>query len=142
MNEKDNLQKLIDALNSGKYEKGIGKMKYRRFNQNGVFHCPLGVACEVFLEENKSSGWDWDFDMYAGTYDICNIEYGKASRSVPPKEVLEYFGLNEDNASHIIKLNDVYHVSVYDNEFLPVIIYLNERKKRIYGHTGQPTKTD
>lgn len=142
MDKKDNLQKLINALSSGKYKKGIGKMKYCRLNQDGVFHCPLGVACEVFLDENKTSGWDWDFDMYAGTYDICNIEYCKVSRNVPPKEVLEYFGLNKNDASHIIKLNDGYFVSVYDNDFLPVIIYLNDMRKRIYGHTDQPTKTD
>lgn len=41
------IQKWIDALRSGKYEQAVGML------QNDRGYCCLGVACEIFIPENK-----------------------------------------------------------------------------------------
>lgn len=45
-------QKWIDALQSGQYNKGTGKLKY--VDETGkLCHCALGVLCEIYSKENE-----------------------------------------------------------------------------------------
>lgn len=59
MPNKDNIRKWVDALRSGQYHQGNGRLKYKD-NDNVVKHCCLGVACEVAI----ANGVEMDVDVY------------------------------------------------------------------------------
>jgi len=46
-------QKWISALKSGKFKQGRGKLRYG--NQNGTYHCCLGVLSEIAVKEGVCS---------------------------------------------------------------------------------------
>lgn len=55
---KENIQKWVDALRSGKYKQGSGRL--RRPSAGGDGFCCLAVACDVYDENG------WDGVRYAG----------------------------------------------------------------------------
>jgi len=38
------IKKWVDALRSGKYKRGVGRLHYRPLNE----YCPLGVLCDLY----------------------------------------------------------------------------------------------
>jgi hypothetical protein len=44
-------KKLVKALRSKKYKKGFGLLKEERNKK--IFHCPLGILCEIYNQEMK-----------------------------------------------------------------------------------------
>lgn len=48
----ERVQKLVDALRSGEYQQGKGRLR------DGNKFCCLGVACDVFKRETSIGGWD------------------------------------------------------------------------------------
>ena len=63
----DNAKKWVQALRSGKYKQGKGFLRFstQTDNQKGtMFHCCLGVACELHQRENPSK--TWVLDSYLG----------------------------------------------------------------------------
>ena len=128
MDKKDNIQRLIDALRKGYYIKGKGVMKFHTASKGELRHCPLGVACEIFLEENDFSEWEWNINDHTGIYNFVNKENTQLSASYPPEEVLEYFGLNSFNARSITTLNDLQK----HRQYTEVIEYLENIKGEVY----------
>ena len=51
MVNKERVQRLVDALRSGEYSQTTGGLR----NEDG--YCCLGVACDLFSQENPLSGW-------------------------------------------------------------------------------------
>ena len=91
MNAQENMQKWIYALRSGKYAQAHGKLRRvvdSESNPSGF--CCLGVMCDLY----DSEAWD---DGFWG---------GDESDMMPPKYVLEKFGMNDDWARAVAELND------------------------------------
>ena len=132
MKIEDNLDKLIDALRSEKYVQGKGKMKFYPINDHGIRHCPLGVACEVFIEE-RGSEWQWRFNSTAGRYHLVNIFEGAyGSVNYPPTEVLNYFGIDKSKAMEIAKWNDKFNYTLGE-----IANEISKYKEALYGNTEQ-----
>lgn len=129
MDHGNRLERLADALRGDLYMKGKGGMKFHRSDKDGIFHCPLGVACEVFLEENELSGSDWVFDDVTLQYEFASPGSMFLQRHYPPEEVLEYFSLNRMDAICIARIND----NDNNRNFSEVIQFLEKRIKILYG---------
>ena len=48
---KENIKKWVDALRSGNYLQGSGRLCYRLEGETTERYCCLGVACEVYRQE-------------------------------------------------------------------------------------------
>jgi hypothetical protein len=103
--------KWLAALRSEEYVQGDGKLKRRDVNGN-VFHCCLGVLCEIYeKDENKherSSGWS-----------LRNNEYYEYSGcpNVPPLVVTAWAGLEESNPIYNPDSDDINeHSLAQDND--------------------------
>lgn len=85
----DRVLHLCDVLESGKYKKGIGRLRY------GDSYCCLGVACDIsgvgeWKESNGSYGYTCGYTYYNHTAGI-NLEDQSAYGL--PAAVKEYYGL-------------------------------------------------
>ncbi len=49
--QKDHVRKLVEALRSGRYEQGRGRLR------EGDCYCCLGVACNVYQAETGEGAW-------------------------------------------------------------------------------------
>ena len=97
-NEKTNMQKWIEALESDEYEQTTGSLR------NADTYCCLGVACDI------SDMGEWVEDIYK----VDGVTYGGM---LPPK-VVEWLGLHSEDGSpkhaqfgawSLIDLNDNHH---------------------------------
>ncbi len=79
--------KWINALRSGNYKQGLGRLKY-----NGEYCC-LGVLCEI-------SG-RVEFDKTAG-----NVRYANYDCNSVPTEFLESLGLEYKYITRLWRMND------------------------------------
>jgi hypothetical protein len=80
MNE--NTQKLVDALRSGKYKQGHGRLR------EGDEYCCLGVACDI------SGLGAWESERYANREDayLYRVSQSDYDASVLPNTVREWLG--------------------------------------------------
>ena len=79
-----NMQKLINALMSGKYKQNYGSLR------EGDAYCCLGVACEVYRQDHPDEFY-WDKKNF--TFVRWNNDPGYYGGSMP-EEVFNYFGFN------------------------------------------------
>ncbi len=95
----DNAKKWVAALRSGEFK------QCRKMLCNGQEYCCLGVACEVYIREGHK---------LKHTPSDSSIEIGYAgSFGTPPKEVLTYFGIWDDEGRYWL---DEIHDSSLVNE--------------------------
>lgn len=73
----------ISALRSGEYKQGVDGLKQEK--SEGIFHCCLGVACELTNLKNEKEPW--------GAFNFKGSD-GEIYASLPPTEVSESFGFN------------------------------------------------
>lgn len=116
MDTQTNRQKLIDALRSGKYKKGVYSMKkstsYFNFDID-IKHCPLGVACEVYHAENPTkSKWIVNKPQRIHTFFVGS--YINSSSTFPPGSVIDFFGMTPGDMRIIADLND-YKDATFDD---------------------------
>jgi hypothetical protein len=90
MANEENVQKWIDALRSDEFKQGKGAL---RLEEDGeVFHCCLGVACELYRRENPEEVGDWRPTVEFGqTFGILDAD------AVLPDEVRDWLGLDDRN---------------------------------------------
>lgn len=101
MPNKENIQKWVEALESGKYKQGTSRL--RRIDNS---YCCLGVACQVALENGLEIDLRKDVDDYSYDRDSCTL----------PKKVHNWLGIiNEGgyfgniefkDGSNAIRVND------------------------------------
>lgn len=86
--------KLAEALRSGEFKQGNGRLKYKEDNGE-ICHCCLGVACEVFIRETGEDRWThFATDVFGFvTNEEDQVESGLTEVSgLPPAEVQRWFG--------------------------------------------------
>jgi hypothetical protein len=94
MANKENILKLVEALNSGKYVQGRDRLK-KPDGQGGYVHCCLGVACEVYIQETGKGQWiDNGTHLHFDAMETARDPYENRSGSVLPKVVSDWYGLN------------------------------------------------
>ena len=86
-------QKWIDALRSGKYEQGSGKLR----GANG--YCCLGVLCDLYAQEHDTQ---WEFRGYGEHGDETNPQpmdywYFEDRSEYLPESVMDWAGLKTPN---------------------------------------------
>ena len=101
----ENAKKWVEALRSGRYVKGVWGLKYEMAGL--VYHCALGVACEVA----KQNGVE-----LREAKDAQGFTYFDGEDEFLPKKVQEWLGLRsprgaccplyEDNIPSIMEMND------------------------------------
>lgn len=106
-------RKLIEALRSGKYNKGVGALEYNNDRGKHCF-CVFGVAREVWKKQrDKTTFWSHDYDRNKSTKieldsDTVKESIVQAYGSVP-YELQQYFGFNEFDgicADDLVQWND------------------------------------
>lgn len=105
----DKIEELIDALKSGKYEKG--KLRLRDLITNR--YCCLGVACDLYPHGEwivKGSNWSYNLSK----------EFALSESVSLPVSVREHYGLSVEQHDLLIQLNDE------SETFVPVINQLKE----------------
>ena len=104
----DNMKLLLEALRSGKYTRGKKRLR------DGDTFCPLGVACDVFLNSDEGSGFAWELDS-DGTYMFTSRYYknfgcyAKGFYSVLPPEANEWYGVDDNFSFFVYVENDIYN---------------------------------
>ena len=107
---KERRKELVDALRSGEYRQGIGRMK-REVNDNDFVYCPLGVACEIYRKHHIIiSKWTVGITAAKG------FQIGKSGIrfQFPPPLVEEFFGFSNNNVKNIATMND-WHMDTFDH---------------------------
>ena len=79
--------KLVEALRSGKYEKGIEAL--RREDR----YCCLGVACDLYKKHEGIGDWEWDEFQSSWSF-LGDIE------SLPQK-VMDWLGFKDETGALI-----------------------------------------
>jgi hypothetical protein len=98
----------VDALRSDKYRQG-----YKRLHsiQNGEeCYCPLGVLCELAVEDRVVERDSRQFESYEDVEPYEDIGYRRSplfatEYSLLPREVAEWAGLG-DSVSPVVHLSD------------------------------------
>lgn len=80
------VRKWIEALRSGRYSQGIGKLR------DGDRFCCLGVACDIF----DPKGWGGDIYLYGK----------EIGMSYPPDKISDLLGLSMDAQEFLSIMND------------------------------------
>jgi len=86
---KEHVKLWTDALRSGKYQQGV----YFLRNSSNEFCC-LGVACQVYLENNPDTDLQWTSTDNGSLYRIGG------DASYIPTVVAKWFGLRTFNAEY------------------------------------------
>lgn len=83
-------QKWIDALRSGKYEQGSGKLR----TPNG--YCCLGVLCDLYAQEHNTQ---WEFRGYDENANPHPMDYWyfEDRNYYLPESVMDWAGLKTHN---------------------------------------------
>ena len=98
MNFKERRKKWADALRSGKYIQGLGRLR----DMDDRFCC-LGVACDIHSDGEWNDAPPNCDDV---SYWIYEVGPGFGSRYSLPNEIREYYGLDENTVNHLVALND------------------------------------
>lgn len=85
----ENIKLWLAGLRSGQYVQGDGRLKQDRSGQ--TFHCCLGVACEVALQ----NGVELSVDISNGQFH--NVYLFDNESSYLPNKVQDWLGLRHDN---------------------------------------------
>lgn len=94
----DNVIRLCETLESGKYKKGKGHLK------SGDYYCCLGVACDISgLGEWKTTPFNGD------CYEVSDVAIQNSGTL--PEVVQEYYGFTDDHGirtdiGSLVNLND------------------------------------
>lgn len=120
--QKNHMKKWIDALRSGEYKKGAGRLISEPGTKKRKF-CAMGVACDIFLRSNKKSGWKWDNIYFTGP--------GGNYWTNAPVDVTAWLGMdsNEDQ-DQVVTLNDgddCYETSIKPHSFKKIADYLEKK---------------
>lgn len=102
---KENRQELTTALRSGEYRQGNNRLKEIAHLTPTELHCPLGVACEIYLKHHpKTSKWSHSDST------ICLFQVGNGAiyKNVLPPIVREFFGISHYQHERIIQMNDMF----------------------------------
>ena len=108
METQNNRKKWAEALRSGEYKKGSGLLKCNNYPELETRHCPWGVGCEVYIQENKDTFYwthnDVNKVFYFGSFDhnILTVP----TYTFPPREVVEFFGMSKHDMHHIVDMSD------------------------------------
>ncbi len=98
----ENVKKLRDALESGKYKKG----EYVLHTGDDKF-CAMGVAIDIAtkngLKIKKQHTSDYEPSIYSYEYDKYLYD-GHLAR--PPRKVIEFYGLSDYDIEKIVELSD------------------------------------
>lgn len=121
--QKENRNELVDALQSGEYQQGRGRLK-RKLPDGNFIYCPLGIACEIYHNYHIGfSRWCADTTYSTGFKGVKN---GGIHYQFPPSVVEEFFGFSKNNVENIITMNDLNFATF--NEISTWIENLNEEK--------------
>lgn len=92
----------VDALRSGKYEKGSGSLRQR--TEEGDCFCCLGVLCDLYARANPGAVGSWhecgtgDDDVVSIPFKYLDGQFGtKYESEVITPAVREWAGLRSDN---------------------------------------------
>lgn len=88
MPNKQKLQLLVDALYSGEFKQGRGRLKTE------VGYCCLGVACELYHRDTMFGYWT--ADSLLNEFQVFNGE-----RNFLPKDVADWLGVELDHHGDI-----------------------------------------
>lgn len=95
----------VQALRSGEYQQGRGRLNSTDILTQTTGYCCLGVLCDVY---NKNTGkGEWLLDG-RGTYGKVFVAApNDRSATTLPNAVTEWSGLNQYSAvSHLVEMND------------------------------------
>ena len=99
LNWKDNLNKLIEALDSGQYQQGVFQL---RISPNT--YCVLGVACDVYSREHDAQ---WAIDYYENDVPYYSFDYnGTSYTNHIPERIRDWYGLTEFDSVYLANMND------------------------------------
>lgn len=109
--DKSELQKKwIQALESGKYTQGRGKLKEKTSANGTCAYCCLGVLCEIIAPEKFTlpKPNESPLTLLGVQVNPSNAYcFGDPNRnSFPPTEILNQVGLDDDDAWILAKIND------------------------------------
>lgn len=120
MVNKENIQKWVKALRSGKYKQAYCALKVSE-DDSSFSHCCLGVACEVYLQETGDGVWNSSTSMDDGYAYKFKPSSCNPSSSFLPIAVRNWFGINDlalatvnDHKVHATTLNDGDNTSSID----------------------------
>lgn len=97
---KELVQKWIDALRSGQYSQGIGKLK--RSSNGETNYCCLGVACAVHPKVKET----YTKFVIFKEREYEEVEIGIGSDIIQNKEIEKDFGLNTELQCELTEMND------------------------------------
>lgn len=86
-------ERWLTALRSGEYRQGTGQLRSEK--DGDLFHCCLGVLCDLFVKEKNDPNIGWKIDEV-----FDNITFTNGHDSEPatlPSSVKEWAEINEDN---------------------------------------------
>lgn len=96
--KKSVMTKWVNALRSGKYKRGKGKL--RKVVCGVERHCCLGVLCDISPEASKK----WSFDEASKKYEFICADNDTESESIPAR-VMNWAGMESDHR-HLAAIND------------------------------------
>ena len=80
--------KWLEALRSDNYNKGVMSLKISRADK--VFHCCLGVLCEIYIQETGKGSWQ---KTYESSFRLTFTSENESSGAFPTKDVLQWAGI-------------------------------------------------
>lgn len=89
-----NMKILVEALKSDKFKQGKGSLAKRE--NKSYKYCLFGVACNLAIKNGVRLRKE-----RSGDYIFYND-----SNAIPPIEVLNWLGINHNEAKHLVGLND------------------------------------
>ena len=99
----DIAKRWADALESGKYDQGKGRLERRRpLDSSDDGFCCLGVLCALAVEDGVIERRDEDGNIIFGSAE--EFKDGGSSMSFPPESVIEWAGLSSENPAFEVVL--------------------------------------
>ncbi len=93
----ENVEKLRDALASGKYKKGVSVLR-----DSYDCYCVLGVGCEIAIENGVQIRVEIE-----KLSDNDDPSYSYDNRTVaPPPKVIEFYGFSAKDITQLMTLSD------------------------------------
>lgn len=86
----ENARLWVEALRSGKYKQGKGRLKFEG-DDNVLYYCCLGVACEVY--QRNVGDLKEDKDNYLFSFDL--------SQAYLPQKVQEWLSLKTESGAYL-----------------------------------------
>lgn len=127
-------QKWIAKLESGEYKRAEGLLKTTK--EGEVYHCCLGVLCELHHEETGSGEWRPD-PIVGQTYRVSYEGGVSSSTTVLPDSVREWAGMISSTGVFIIKdeedveiLNKLFEDRRYDIGYEPGLTIINDKSEK------------